>query len=223
MDSEQVSAAARISGFLYYLELALVLPAGGLLLIVLCDAVIHTGSIPVFDGHKRALALIALGITIILPSLRAILNRVARGMDKRKKTGPIIPVASATKVTWFIFSIGIVTIPNCLQINPKRTDSNAHSAGHNAQMAEEIHFETNGNRGYANSLRELMKFDKNLTEDLLVTFVFGNVNAAGYTFTTTHERGSEAYTWTHESWVEAEKEKRSLTERRWRARGESTK
>ncbi|MCZ7582564.1 MAG: hypothetical protein M5R36_04100 [Deltaproteobacteria bacterium] len=68
-------------------------------------------------------------------------------------------------------------------------DDRAKAAGRNAKLAESVYFETNDNRRYTNSLTDLLKLDWNLTDDPNVTFIFGDVNTSGYTFTTIHTKG----------------------------------
>ena len=80
-------------------------------------------------------------------------------------------------------------------------DHSAQSAGRNAKLAEEIWFneyEGDTDRQYTDKLFHLLSYDKNLTDDTSVTFIFGACNASGYTFTTIHAVGSKTNVFTND-------------------------
>jgi len=75
-------------------------------------------------------------------------------------------------------------------------NSSAYSAGRNARLAEELYYQNSGggNGGcYCDNLAGLLVWDRNLTDDPEVTFVFGPCNSSGYTFMTRHHRGDEVH------------------------------
>ena len=75
-------------------------------------------------------------------------------------------------------------------------DRIAATAGERAQRAEEKVRRLNSGKfdgRYASQLQDLLVFDKRLVADPAVTFLFGPCNSSGYSFTTTHARGSQGY------------------------------
>jgi len=84
-------------------------------------------------------------------------------------------------------------------------NKSAQSAGRNAKLAEEVYYNDCEGRGggdcqghYTDKLASLLRYGRDLTDDPLVTFSFGNISTSGYTFTTTHKCscGRTVYTWT---------------------------
>ncbi|MCZ7582562.1 MAG: hypothetical protein M5R36_04090 [Deltaproteobacteria bacterium] len=63
--------------------------------------------------------------------------------------------------------------------------------GHDAILAQEASRRDEGTRTYAGSLEDLLAFDMGLTDDPLITFVFGSANANGYTFTVRFAKAPE--------------------------------
>ena len=97
---------------------------------------------------------------------------------------------------FFIMIVGIlalIAIPNFVSLRAKAYNNSAVSAGYNAKIAQELYYqESGGDFGggrYTCSLDELLKWDPNLTDDTLVTFIFSECNQSGYTYTTTHAKG----------------------------------
>lgn len=90
--------------------------------------------------------------------------------------------------------LALIAIPNFIQLRSRAYNASAQSAGRNAKTSQEVYFQSNGgdNGGsYAANLGDLLIWDKNLTDDTDVTFTFGPVGSSGYTFTTSHSRGTE--------------------------------
>jgi len=93
----------------------------------------------------------------------------------------------------------LIAIPNFFALRSKAYDASAQSAGYNAQIAEELYFQNAGgdiDGRYTASLEDLLVWDKNLSDDPAVTFVFGACNASGYTFTTSHAQGHQEFVFT---------------------------
>lgn len=79
----------------------------------------------------------------------------------------------------------------------KDYNTSAQSAGRNAKIAEEVFYVGNLDfQKYTDQLAELLIWDKNLTDDPGVTFIFGTCTASGYTFTTSHVKGDKPYEFT---------------------------
>lgn len=74
-------------------------------------------------------------------------------------------------------------------------NASAQCAGHNAKIVEEM-LRHNSSSAYTDRLTDLLEWDKNLTDDPDVTFIFGPCNASGYTFTTSHAKGDKPYVFT---------------------------
>jgi prepilin-type N-terminal cleavage/methylation domain-containing protein len=92
--------------------------------------------------------------------------------------------------------LALIAIPNFVQLRAKAYNASAQSAGYNARIAEEVYYQNSGGDnggGYTNDLANLLKWDKNLTDDPSVTFTFGTCGVSGYTFTTTHKKGDTSY------------------------------
>lgn len=91
------------------------------------------------------------------------------------------------------------TVPPAVESLNRRAayDQSAQSVGHNVKLAQEIHFNS-GNNKYTDQLKDLLVWDVNLTHDPAVTFIFGPVNASGYTFTTLNAKGiGKTFVFTH--------------------------
>ena len=97
----------------------------------------------------------------------------------------------------FLGTLGIlIMLPGFIQLRNKSYNAVATSAGYNAKIAQELHFQqfTESEQGrYADNLAALLKMDANLTDDVYVTFLFGECDASGYTFTTTHAKGNQFF------------------------------
>jgi len=96
--------------------------------------------------------------------------------------------------------LALIAIPNFVSIRTKAYNASAQSAGYNAKIAQELEYQNtntavSGAGTYASSLATLLVWDKNLTDDPMVTFTFGTCNNSGYTFTTTHNRGDQSYSY----------------------------
>jgi len=73
-------------------------------------------------------------------------------------------------------------------------NESARHAGQDARLAEELHYANN--MTYADNLTDLLTWDQNLTDDPLVTFLFGTCSQTGYTYTTRHTNGDIDYLFT---------------------------
>ncbi|MBZ0273283.1 prepilin-type N-terminal cleavage/methylation domain-containing protein [bacterium] len=95
--------------------------------------------------------------------------------------------------------LALIAIPNFIELRAKAYDSSAQSAGRNAKLAEEVYYNDHGgdiSGGYSSDLADLLVYDRNLTDDAAVTFVFSHASSSRYTFTTKHNNGKTTYTWT---------------------------
>jgi len=86
-----------------------------------------------------------------------------------------------------------IAVPNFINIRGKSYNASAITSGRNAQIIMEVSKKLNNT--YAENLDELLAYEKNLTDDSSVTFIFGACNASGYTFTSTHYHGDMFYVW----------------------------
>jgi hypothetical protein len=71
--------------------------------------------------------------------------------------------------------------------------------GRNAKLAEEVwsnDYQGDNPKPYTTELSDLLSYDKNLTDDTDVTFIFGVCNSSGYTFTLQHLHDSGTYLFT---------------------------
>ena len=95
-------------------------------------------------------------------------------------------------------TVALIAIPNFIALRSKAYDASAQAAGYNAKIAEEVYFQNAGDIDgrYTASFKDLLEWDKNLTDDPSVTFVFGDCNASGYTFTTSHAQGKQEFVFT---------------------------
>jgi len=92
--------------------------------------------------------------------------------------------------------LALIAIPNFIQIRTKAFNASAVSSGYNGKIAEELLYQDRGAESggtYSASLTELLSWEKNLTDDPAVTFIFGPCTASGYTFTTQHKKGDTSY------------------------------
>ncbi|MDP8222000.1 MAG: prepilin-type N-terminal cleavage/methylation domain-containing protein [Candidatus Lernaella stagnicola] len=92
--------------------------------------------------------------------------------------------------------LALIAIPNFVQLRAKAYNASAQSAGYNAKIAQELYYQNSGGDnggGYTSSLADLLAWDKNLTDDALVTFSFVGSNQSGYTFNTSHHKGDTSY------------------------------
>ena len=92
--------------------------------------------------------------------------------------------------------LALIAIPNFVQLRAKAYDSSALSAGYNARIAEALYYHSSGGEAggkYASDLADLLRWDKNLTDDPSVTFTFGLCTGSGYTFTAAHAKGDTQY------------------------------
>jgi prepilin-type N-terminal cleavage/methylation domain-containing protein len=94
--------------------------------------------------------------------------------------------------------LALIAIPNFLTLRQRAYNASAQSAGRNARLSEEVYYQNTGgdvDGGYTNSLITLLLYDKNLTDDPLVTFAFTSATVSSYTYTTRHKKGSSTFTW----------------------------
>jgi Tfp pilus assembly protein PilE len=91
--------------------------------------------------------------------------------------------------------LALIAIPNFINLRVNAYNASAQSYSYNAKIAEELYYNLSNaeNGSYTDNLRDLLAFDKNLTDDSDVTFIFGNCTSIGYTFTTTHANGDAEY------------------------------
>ena len=79
----------------------------------------------------------------------------------------------------------------------KAYDASAMSAGRNCKLAVEVYYYSQDeSRTYTSDLGELLKIDKNLTDDRGVTLVFLFASESGYTFYTQHAKSKTKRTFT---------------------------
>jgi len=96
-------------------------------------------------------------------------------------------------LTPLLFLGALAMLPN-VQLKAKAYNASARSAGYNAKIAQELYYQNGGgDEGgiYPDNLEKLLYWDKNLTDDPCVTFVFGTCNNSGYTYTTHHACDNE--------------------------------
>jgi len=89
--------------------------------------------------------------------------------------------------------LALIAIPNFISLRARAYNASSKSAGRNAKLSQEVWFNEAGgdvSGGYTTELSDLLSFDKNLTDDTDVTFLFGTCNVSGYTFTTSHNNSS---------------------------------
>jgi prepilin-type N-terminal cleavage/methylation domain-containing protein len=95
--------------------------------------------------------------------------------------------------------LALIAIPNFVQLRVRAYNASAQSSGYNAKVAQELYYQnahTGAGGAYASSLAALLEWDKNLTDDPNVTFVFTAATASGYTFSTKHTSGDTFYPFT---------------------------
>jgi len=101
-------------------------------------------------------------------------------------------IVGAVATFFYFIIVVLIAIPNFIQLRGRAYDAAAQSAGFSAKIAQELHFQESGGENggsYTDQLSDLLKWDKNLTDDSSVTFIFGDCNSEGYTFTTRHANG----------------------------------
>ena len=95
--------------------------------------------------------------------------------------------------------LALIAIPNFISLRARAYNASSRSAGRNAKLSQEVWFNEAGgdiSGGYTDQLSDLLSFDKNLTDDTDVTFIFGDCNTVGYTYTTQHSNGSQTFLFT---------------------------
>ena len=88
---------------------------------------------------------------------------------------------------------GIFAIKDHTRMCRKHYDLSAKSAGSFAAKAQEKYYEGENKAGrptYANDLSSLLTIDPHLNDDREITFVFAGASAEGFTFTTSHAKGT---------------------------------
>jgi hypothetical protein len=151
-----------------------------------------------WQPFKEAWALGVIFVPPVVLSFAAVRNLVGR----RSKTKPgrrRRPVRAAIELfaaaAWlFVLLANFAPFP--FEGHPRAYDASAEAAGYNTRFAQEACYQHSGPEGarrYTDNLADLLTWDKNLTDDPGVTFVFGACNASGYTFTTTHRHGKRAF------------------------------
>jgi len=95
--------------------------------------------------------------------------------------------------------LALIAIPNFMSLRARAYNASSKSAGRNAKLSQEVWYNEAGgdvSGGYAVGLQWLLSFDRNLTDDTDVTFLFGTCNSSGYTFTTSHANSAETFFFT---------------------------
>jgi prepilin-type N-terminal cleavage/methylation domain-containing protein len=82
--------------------------------------------------------------------------------------------------------LAMVAMPNFVHLREKAEEASMISVGKDLQTTMEIYDKFHGR--YTADLDALSAYNKNITEDPDLTFVFGTCNASGYTFTVEHVR-----------------------------------
>jgi len=130
------------------------------------------------------------------------MKRIKAAPQQYKGQGLALAGTIIGGVATAIFFIGImasIAIPNFMSLRSKAYDASALSAARSAKIVEEIYFMENGGvdgGSYADNLSDLLVLEKTLVDDTDVTFIFGDCNSAGYTFTTLHARGAQEHVMT---------------------------
>lgn len=91
--------------------------------------------------------------------------------------------------------LALIAVPNFMNLRARAYNSSAQNSGRNAKMAEELYFQLKGGEhgyGYTNQMSDLLQMDRNLLDDPMVQWRFGDCNLSGYTFTTWHPKGATA-------------------------------
>jgi prepilin-type N-terminal cleavage/methylation domain-containing protein len=102
-------------------------------------------------------------------------------------------------VVAIIGALAMIAIPNYQGFRANAYNVTAQSAGTHAKMAQEMRYQITGgdvDGHYATDMEELLQYDRNLSENTDVTFIFGNVISTGFTFYTSHRMGTSMFTFT---------------------------
>jgi hypothetical protein len=113
----------------------------------------------------------------------------AKRMPRVLRVSPFILIA-------ILAAIGIIKYFND---RTQTYDASAKSAGRNAKLAECICFNDVSSGCYltfTDELSKLSSFNEYVTDDPEVTFIFGDCNSTGYTFTTQHVKSSKTFLFT---------------------------
>jgi Tfp pilus assembly protein PilE len=143
-----------------------------------------------------------IGIGIIFALIGLIMGIVAMSQIKARPNeqggyGLALAGTILGSVSTFFAVIGVlalIAIPNFISLRARAYDASAKSAGRNAKLSQEVWFNEAGgdiSGSYTSNLSDLLVFDRNLTDDTDVTFIFGDCNSTGYTFTTQHANGGD--------------------------------
>ena len=106
-----------------------------------------------------------------------------------------------------VIVIGLLFIidPSCPpSTRPMAYDASALSAGRSAKEAVEYYYKHHKESGGLEEIKtgdilsELLIEDRNLTDDVGVTFVFTVMSNQGFTFTTTHSRGKKTFIYSND-------------------------
>lgn len=91
--------------------------------------------------------------------------------------------------------LALIAIPNFQNLRQKAYDASALSAGRSAKLAQEIYYQDHQDLyyHYTSDLTDLLKHDRNLTDDGGVTFIFGYKGDTNFTFTTQHANGGKTF------------------------------
>ncbi|MCZ7584987.1 MAG: prepilin-type N-terminal cleavage/methylation domain-containing protein [Deltaproteobacteria bacterium] len=91
-------------------------------------------------------------------------------------------------VMGIIAILALAAIPNLQNLRVRAYEALAKSAAANARVSQRAHFELHDGQ-YATDLENLLRIDRNLSDDPAITFVFGTVNSSGYTMIVGHAQG----------------------------------
>lgn len=92
-------------------------------------------------------------------------------------------------VIGIISVLALIAVPNFSKYRKRGFNTSALHSGEVAKDAQERYY--NYHYSYANSLAELLQYDKNITKDPQVTFKFKGASSSGYTFTVSHKKGDK--------------------------------
>ena len=143
--------------------------------ISLLKSIIVIGFIFAFDG-------LVLGLAAM---------RQIKKDEKEKRGNSLAAVAAILGVYFTVVSINFLYV-----LHNRPYNASAYSAGRNARLSQEVWYNEPHFPHYTDQLSDFLSFDRNLTDDTEVTFIFGECNSTGYTFTTKHKKGSQTYLFT---------------------------
>ncbi|MCC6159856.1 MAG: zinc ribbon domain-containing protein [Deltaproteobacteria bacterium] len=101
-------------------------------------------------------------------------------------------IAVAAMMLGIVIRISVQRLAEAPAPTMTGAQSSVYSSGRNAMLAQKMFYEDqaimnpSGRPSYAGDLKSLLQYDKSLTVDSSVTFIFGSCNQSGYTFTVKH-------------------------------------